>query len=138
MGILEQILAALNQIAANTAPVVGHAQAIQPTYQQPMQTYQPVQQPVQAAQTYQAPVGGAVVSVTAEQLQDLIMPHIDNPAIKDALGATMRANGVNALPEAPAEKYGLLYTAFQGVLAHFGVGGPAPVQQPVAQPTSII
>lgn len=74
--------------------------------------------------------------VTAEQLTELIMPHIGNQAIKEALGVAMRENGVANLPEAQPHQYGTLFTAFQGVLQRFGIGASAPANP--APPASII
>jgi hypothetical protein len=73
-------------------------------------------------------------SVTADQLTNLIMPHISNQAVKDALGVAMRENGVANLPEAQPHQYGTLYTAFQGVLARFGIGGAAPAATATTAP----
>lgn len=69
----------------------------------------------------------APATVTADELTALIMPHISNAAIKEALGVAMRANGVANLPEAQPHQFGALYAAFQQVLTQHGVGGPAPV-----------
>lgn len=83
------------------------------------------------------PTVAAVQNVSGDQLQALIMPHIDNVQIKEALGAAMRAAGINALPEAQPHQYGDLYARFQAVLAAHGVGPGATVAaQPVT--TSII
>ena len=63
--------------------------------------------------------------MTPDQLLALIQPHVANEAIKAALGAAMRANGVAALPEATPAQVPVLYAAFQNVLAQHGIGGAA-------------
>jgi hypothetical protein len=65
------------------------------------------------------------------------MPHVPNPAIKEAFGVAMRALGINNLPETPPHMNGHLYAAFQKVLATFGIGADAPAPTPAA-PASII
>lgn len=90
---------------------------------------------VAAAATPAAAPTPTPANVTADQLLELIQPHVSNEAIKAALGVAMRANGVNALPEAQPAQIPVLYAAFQQVLATFGIGGAAPAQ---AANTSII
>lgn len=76
------------------------------------------------------PPPAATTGITADMITTMIMPHIANQQIKDALGVAMRELGVNNLPEAQPHQYGPLYTSFQAVLARFGIGGapanPAP------------
>lgn len=86
----------------------------------------------QVAQTLASPPPppAATTGITADMITTMIMPHIANQQIKDALGVAMRELGVNNLPEAQPHQYGPLYTSFQAVLARFGIGGapanPAP------------
>ncbi len=130
-GILEQVLAELQAIrnllqAGAAAPA---QQPVQPAYVPPQQpapvqpAYVPPQQP--------APVQPAA-NITAESITALIQPHIANPAIKEALGATMRAMGINALPETQPHQYGELYARFQGVIAQYSGAQPAPAAAPSA------
>jgi hypothetical protein len=72
----------------------------------------------------QAPQG-----ITAEAITALIQPHVGNVQIKEALGATMREMGINALPDTQAHQFGELYQRFQGVIARFTQNpqpGPTP------------
>jgi len=67
----------------------------------------------------------------------LIQPHLDNAAVKAALGEAMRQHGIDALPNTPPEKYAALYASFQSVIAsHAGGGAAAPAA--AATNTSII
>lgn len=79
-----------------------------------------------------------VPEVTADQLTALITPHVVNENIKAALGASMRALGVNALVEAQPHQYGALYAAFQAVLAAHGIGAAGTSSPPPPPATSII
>lgn len=67
----------------------------------------------------------AVANVTGDMITALIQPHVDNAAIKEALGAEMRAMGVNALPETQPHQYAEMYQRFQGVIARFQGGAAA-------------
>jgi hypothetical protein len=118
-GILERIEAKLDQLLAQAGT---HAQPAQPA---PLYTYaQPVHQPVQTyAQPVQQPAAPA--SITADQLTALVVPHIDNPAIKDAFSTTMKQAGVNSLAEARPDQYPDLYARFQAVISQFAAA-PAP------------
>lgn len=145
-GILEQIHAQNGQILAMLQGLQQQIGSQQPAYApQPVQ-YAPQPQPMStntmqfAPQNLEqpAPPAGAVQNVSGDQLQALIMPHIDNVAIKEALGAAMRAAGVNALPEAQPHQYGDLYARFQAVLAAHGVGAGGPVAAAPAPSASII
>lgn len=114
MGILEQILAAIQQntaainAAANTGGI-GNSPMI------------PAGTPVLNA----GPVNPPPVGVTSGQVMALIQPHITNEAIKVALGNAMRTLGVNALPEAQPHHFGPLYQAFQAVIAQHLAAAPA-------------
>lgn len=120
-GIFEQLLAA---IQANTDAINRVAGAPAP----------PVN-PAQPSPALTSPPAPPAVNVSSEQLTSLIMPHIGNPAVKEALGVAMRSIGVAALPEAQPHQYGALFTAFQNVLAQFGLAGQG---NPTPQPASII
>jgi hypothetical protein len=126
-GILEQILEELRMIRA-AGGIAAQAAPAQPQYAPPQQpAYQaPPQQPA-----YQAPPQQpAPANITSDMITQLITPHVANPAIKEALGVEMRAMGINALPETQAHQYTELYQRFQGVLARFAAGGPAPAPAP--------
>jgi hypothetical protein len=97
---------------------------------------QPVLSAAAQAATGESPLAlsAAAQAATGESLLALIQPHIGNEAIKGALGVAMRNLGIQGLPEAQPHQYSALYSAFEGVLAQYGVGGPAPA----AAVTSII
>ena len=65
------------------------------------------------------PAAAAPVNVTADQIVALITPHLDNAAVKEALGAEMAAMGIPALPEAQPNQYGELYQRFANVIGRF-------------------
>lgn len=73
-------------------------------------------------------------NVTDEQITALITPYLENDAIKTALGAEMRAMGINALPETQPHQYAELYGRFQRVIQAATTGAAAPA----AAPASII
>lgn len=131
-GILERIEAKLDQLLTtgqSQAAQVNAGQVAATTVYSPPAA-QPLPSYLQAAPAAQLqPQAGA--AVTAEQLQALIMPHIDNAAVKEALGGAMRSMGINALPETQPHQYAPLYGLFQQVLTHFGLGG-APAQPAAA------
>lgn len=66
------------------------------------------------------------------ELTALIQPHIDNPAMKAALGAAMREAGIASLQEIQPAQYAGLYAKFQQVIA---AGGAAPA---AATPSSLV
>jgi hypothetical protein len=79
-----------------------------------------------------APVVQAVpAGVDGDAITALISPHVDNPAVKDALGAEMRAMGINALPETQPGQFPEMYARFAAVIARFQAN-PAP-----AAPTNL-
>lgn len=119
-------------LSGAAAPVQQYAPAQQYQNQQP-----PAQQFAAAAPPVQQPPAQqlAPANVTSDQIMALIQPHIGNEQIKAELGAAMRSQGINALPEAQPHQYGALYQAFQGVIARFTGGGG---QQPPAASASII
>lgn len=80
------------------------------------------------------PAAIAATGVTAEQITDLIVPHVPNETIKAALGVAMREFGINALGEAPPTIYDALYAKFKGVLVAHGVGVPSAGGAPVSPP----
>lgn len=134
-GILERIEAKLDQLLAQPAqvaapvappaPVLDPAAAFAAKQAADFAAFQAAQAGVGAQAGAAALPVAPATNVSGDQLQALIMPHIDNAAIKEALGAAMRAAGVNALPEAQPHQYGDLYARFQAVLAAHGVGGTA-------------
>ena len=63
------------------------------------------------------------------ELTALIQPHIDNPAMKAALGAAMREAGIASLQEIQPAQYAGLYAKFQQVIAA-NSGGAAPAATP--------
>lgn len=111
-GILEQLIAALQ---ANTAAILAGGGA--PVQQAPPQ----LQQQAQTQVPPQTTTGGA--AITADAITALIQPHIANDTIKGALGAAMRAMGINALPETQPHQFAALYQAFQNVIAQHTGGG---------------
>lgn len=122
-----QLLAAALRAAANALDG-GNVAATQQSVAPAALTPAPVmQQPITPA---------APQTVTDADLLALIQPHLDNAALKAELGNVMRGMGINGLPEAQPHQFGPLYAAFQGVLARYGIGGPAPSPAPAA--TSII
>lgn len=141
-GILERIEAKLDQLLATpqqapVAPaVVQPAVVIDPAAAQRAALEAQLAALNASAAAPAAPVG-TVQNVSGDQLQALIMPHIDNVQIKDALGAAMRAAGINALPEAQPHQYGDLYARFQAVLAAHGVGAGGPTVAAPATPSII-
>ena len=152
MAILEDILHQLTRIAnamETPAASAGHTEhhAVPPstytngalgpqtpaTYAQQLQPPmgQLPQPPAQQQQPMQAP---PMTNITAEAITGLIQPHVSNPAIKDALGATMRSMGINALPDTQPHQFAELYARFQAVIAqHSGAQ-----QQQAPSPASII
>jgi len=133
-GILERIEAKLDQLLAQgggAAVLVNNIPTPAPVVVDPRAALEAQL----AALNAPAPAPAPAPNVSGDQLQALIMPHIDNVAIKEALGAAMRAAGINALPEAQPHQYGDLYARFQSVLAAHGVGAGAPA---AAVATSII
>ena len=86
--------------------------------------------PAAAANPFAPPTAAAAApavpaNVTDEQIVQLITPHLENDAIKAALGAEMRAMGINALPEAQPHQYSELYGRFQRVIAAGAAAAPA-------------
>lgn len=132
-----QLIAAALRAAADVlekAPMTQYAGGPAPQLapvQQPAPYTPSVSQPV----AQQAPVQQPASNVTAEAITALIQPHVGNEAIKGALGAAMRAMGINALPETQPHQFGALYQAFQNVIAQH----TQPVQQaPAGNGLSII
>jgi hypothetical protein len=135
----EQALIALidSRIAA-IVPQIVQQQPVQ-QFQQPVQQ-QPVQQP--QVQQYQQPqhlqqaqpnVQGG--QVTADMIQQVITPLLQNEASKQAVIQAMTACGVQNLTEARPDQLPALYAAFQQVAANFAGGGQQQYaqQQPVQQ-----
>lgn len=134
MGAMEDIATALTRIAnvmERQAGLAGTAVSGSPHQLQPPPAYQP---PPQQQYTPQPPGYTNSQGITAEAITALIQPHVGNQQIKDALGATMREMGINALPDTQAHQFAELYNRFQGVIARFTQGG----QQPPPQTASII
>jgi hypothetical protein len=142
MAILEDILAQLTRIANAQEVLAGtvhvslpppQQQQYIPPVQPPQQQYvAPQQQYIPPQQPMQQPQPPAATGVDADAITALIQPHVENPAIKAALGATMRQMGINALPETQPHQYAELYSRFQAVLAQHA----QQPQQPAS--TSII
>jgi hypothetical protein len=135
MGTMEDIAMALMRIAAAmefsaaAGTTASRANgALQPQYQPGPGASIPTPgmglAPMQPQYQPQAPQG-----ITAEAITALIQPHVGNVQIKEALGATMREMGINALPDTQAHQFGELYQRFQGVIARFTQNpqpGPTP------------
>lgn len=125
MGAMEDIASALLRIAAAMERQAGMGTGAQ--LAPPMQHYAPPPQP--PAYTPQPPGYTNSQGITAEAITALIQPHVGNAQIKEALGATMREMGINALPDTQAHQFAELYQRFQGVIARFTGGGqqaPSP------------
>lgn len=73
------------------------------------------------------------VNVTSDMLLSMIQPYIDNDAHKAALGAEMRAMGINALPETQPHQYAELYARFKACIDR----GFAPATAQVASASII-
>lgn len=101
------------------------------------------QAPVQQAPVQQAPapapvdpfggLGGTAApapapEVTAAMVQNLIMPHVSNDAIKSQLSAEMAAMGIQELGQTRADQLPELYARFQRVItgANSALGQQAP------------
>lgn len=141
-GILEQMKA---QLDANTAEIaalkqhiasMGAAQAAPaPAAANPFggfgATPAPAAAPLAAAP---APAPAAApANVTGEAITALIQPYVENVAVKEALGAEMRAMGINALPETQPHQYAEMYQRFSAVIARFQAGAAAaPAAAPAA------
>jgi hypothetical protein len=119
---LMRIAAAMEfSAAAGKAQTTGVVGAVQPQYQPQQPQYQP------SLQTQYRPDGQTpppTSGITAEAITALIQPHVGNVQIKEALGASMREMGINALPDTQPHQFGELYGRFQGVIARFTAGGP--------------
>lgn len=114
MGILEDINEKLDRLlAAQASPPATVVAAAPPAAVDPLG--------LGAA----APAAPVTVTVTADMITELIQPHLDNEAVKTALGAAMRAQGIDALPNTPPEKYASLYAAFQAIIASGGAAAAA-------------
>jgi len=73
--------------------------------------------------------GGQQRTVTPQELQALIMPHIANEAVKTQLSAEMQRMGVSDLGSARQEQLAPLYDAFSAVIQRAtGGGGQATTQ----------
>lgn len=145
-GILEQMKA---QLDANTAEIaalkqhiasMGAAQAAPaPAAANPFggfgATPAPAAAPLAAAPApAPAPAPAAApANVTGEAITALIQPYVENVAVKEALGAEMRAMGINALPETQPHQYAEMYQRFSAVIARFQAGAAAaPAAAPAA------
>ena len=120
-GILERIEAKLDAIIANQASAgPGNPAAANPAA---APAAAPAADPFGGLGT---PAPATPANITAEMITALIQPHLDNADIKAALGAAMKAQGIDVLPNTPPEKYAALYAAFQQVIAsHAGAGANA-------------
>jgi hypothetical protein len=120
-GILERIEEKLDRVIAHLAQAAPAAQVA------------PAADPFGGIGA--APAATTPPNITADMITALIQPHLDNAAVKAALGEAMRQHGIDALPNTPPEKYAALYASFQSVIAsHAGGGAPAAA----AANTSII
>lgn len=140
-GILEQILAEVQairaMITANAPVAVGQFQPQQQFAQPHLAQAQYAQQQTFNPAMLQGPGTTAPQNVTADMITALIQPHLGSDVLKKALGDTMRAMGINALPEIQPHQYGEVYQRFQGVIQQFQANpNPAPTQ--AAAPASII
>lgn len=157
-GYLEQMAAAIQACQAEIVKLTARLDALGQPQQQPVQQFaqpqfgqpqqgQPVQQFAgQPVQQYQQPVQQQPQGVQAPALPtdpqqaaavitEYVMKHVDNPAIKEALGNEMRAMGIGALGEAQPHQYVELFQRFHNAVARFPAQGQAQQQ---AAPVSII
>ena len=143
-GILEQMKA---QLDANTAEIaalkqhiasMGAAQAAPaPAAANPFggfgATPAPAAAPLAAAPAPAPAPAAAPANVTGEAITALIQPYVENVAVKEALGAEMRAMGINALPETQPHQYAEMYQRFSAVITRFQAGAAAaPAAAPAA------
>lgn len=136
MGILEEINEKLDRIMAHLAQA-----ASAPAVTTAATTAAAAPAAAPAADPFgglgAAPAATTPPNITADMITALIQPHLDNAAVKAALGEAMRQHGIDALPNTPPEKYAALYASFQSVIAsHAGGGTAAPTA--AAANTSII
>lgn len=142
-GILEQMKA---QLDANTAEIaalkqhiasMGAAQAAPaPAAANPFGGFgapAPAAAPLAAAPAPAPAPAAAPANVTGEAITALIQPYVENVQVKEALGAEMRAMGINALPETQPHQYAEMYQRFSAVIARFQAGAAAaPAAAPAA------
>jgi hypothetical protein len=143
-GYLEQMAEAIQKLQGEVSALKQQfqppqqPQQFQPPQQfaqQPVQQYaqQPVQQ--QPQQFQQQPTGVQAPALPADPTQaasiitEYVMKHVDNPAIKTALGDEMRAMGIGALGETQPHQYAELFQRFHNAVARFGGQQAAPQQQ---------
>lgn len=123
-GILEQILASVQATQAMVQAMQQQAGSQQPAPPVDPAAAERARLEAQLAAlnggTQQQQPAPPVGTVTSDQLMALITPHLDNAAVKEALGGAMRAAGINALPEAQPHQYADLYARFQAVIAQHG------------------
>lgn len=131
-GILERIEEKLDRVIAHLAQAASAPAAANPAA---TATAAPAADPFGGLGA--APAATTPPNITADMITALIQPHLDNAAVKAALGEAMRQHGIDALPNTPPEKYAALYASFQSVIAsHAGGGAAAPAA--AAANTSII
>jgi|SRR5579864_259112 len=105
------------QHASNTAPPMSSGQLTNGALQGGVQAQLPLTTHVQQAINNPPPA----TNITAEAITALIQPHVANPAIKEALGVTMRSMGINALPDTQPHQFAELYARFQAVINNTGM-----------------
>jgi hypothetical protein len=116
-GIIEQMAADIAAIKMMLSNGQSQPQPVQPQRQQPPLAAEqmaidpfamtaPVQQPVQR-------------QVTSGEINALIMPHIQNQAVKEALSGELQAMGIDRLPNARPDQLAEIYQRFEQVIARF-------------------
>lgn len=112
-GILERLEQKLDQLLAlqvapahTAAPSMGLPPATQP----PVEVAPAQPDPLSFAPPVQA-------AVTSTMITDLIQPHLNNPAIKAAMGNVLTQMNIPGLPAAREDQFPALYAAFQQIIA---------------------
>lgn len=135
--IMQKLQEALPHIAAavkshfdgqpGATPVFGQAQVAQPNTGLIAggTVPQPVAQAGGAFGGLGAALGQVAQTVTAEMIQTLITPMVQNDTVKQALTQEMQAMGIQNLPDAKPEQYAELYNRFKNVEQRFSGAGQA-------------
>ena len=133
-GILERLEQKLDQLLALQVAPVHTAQPSMGL----MPATQPPADPTPVALTVPASSAPNAVSadplsfappvqaaVTSTMITDLIQPHLNNPAIKAAMGNVLTQMNIPGLPAAREDQFPALYQAFQQIIALAAAPQPA-------------
>lgn len=144
-GVFEQALARIDAAEKQLAAIIAHLQgggAAQAQVQPPVAAggafgLGGVVAQAAAPPANQFGLGGAATvqsTVTADMIQQLIMPLIQNEQAKAAIIGQMQAMGIQNLPDTRPDQMPELYQRFQQVAAQYGGG---VTQQQTAAPSII-